>query len=136
MSITFNSDEKTCRWNGILMDDETCRRLFGVDYEDEFLGDTYIQYGDTLYVRDGYQPEQVWNEYLQDYVRDISDKVAHGNPYREHDPDEKVVIDLQELVYIVVNIKLKTEAEYYALFTDYKLFRAFTDELKSHYSRQ
>ena len=46
--IEFVKGEEFCRWNGVLMNVENHRKLFGVDYE-IFVEDGYIDDGDTIY---------------------------------------------------------------------------------------
>jgi hypothetical protein len=130
--ITFNLEEDYCRWNGILMDDETCTLLFGTTFEDLHEGDTYYFRDMTIYAKNNFSKKEVLSDFFNDYVKDTQVYSPFIRRTAEKEPMMRVVIELEDLVEIVEN-GVKTEDEYFNLFTDYNQYINFVNDLNKFY---
>lgn len=74
--ITFRQNEKYCRWNGVLMDEPTCKSLFGIEYDDLCEGETYYYYLEKLYIKTNFSKREVLKEFFSDFEQDVQPRTV------------------------------------------------------------
>lgn len=80
--IEFIKGEDYCRWKGALMNDQTCKKLFKIEYGEIIEGENYILIGSTLFCSS-----------FKGFIKDLQKIIKGSKP-----------LIAQNLIYEVTNI--------------------------------
>lgn len=122
MKVTFNDNEKYCRWKGVLMSPDNCRKLFGTD-DFEILIDSkgFAMIGSTLYCSN-----------MMLLVNDLKYIIKNAAPIRDlYGTGLKPVIMPEDLSFVARIKRIKP----YDLLKEFNMrkIRAFNKDLDEYY---